>query len=101
MPWPVVAEVRKVCSGLIPRRRNSWSGSDSPRSLLLSNKMTGLLDFRAVLAMFLSFWSGYFEESKASRIRSAVSTASAIWSWMPASKSSSGSFKPAVSMRRN
>lgn len=70
--------MRKVCSGLMPRRRNSWSGKDSPRSLLFNNKKTGLLDLRAVLAMSLSFWSGYFEESMVNIMRSAVSTASAI-----------------------
>lgn len=33
-------------------------------------------------------------------MRSAESMASSIWSWMPASKSSVGSLRPAVSMRR-
>ncbi len=35
-----------------------------------------------------------------SRIKSAESIASAIWSWIPASKSSVGSFRPAVSIIR-
>lgn len=100
IPWPVVAETRKVSAGLTPRRRNSASESESPRSDLLSRRRTGFLDLRADLAMFLSLSSGYFELSRVRRIRSAESMASAIWFWMLASKSSSGSFKPAVSMRR-
>lgn len=79
-PFPVVAERRKVCSGLIPRRRNSSSGSDSPRSDLLRSKKTSLRDLRAFLAICLSLSSGYFEESSVSRMRSADSMASAIWS---------------------
>ncbi len=100
IPWPVVAEIRKVSSGLIPRRRNSDSGSESPRSDLFRRSKTGFFDLRADLAMFLSLSSGYFELSRVRRMRSALSMASAIWSWIPASKSSSGSFSPAVSIKR-
>lgn len=100
IPCPVVAETRKVSVGLIPRRRNSVSDSDSPRSDLLSKRRTGFFDLRADLAIFLSLSSGYFELSRVSRMRSAESMASAIWFWMLASKSSSGFFKPAVSIRR-
>lgn len=100
IPWPVVAETWKVSAGLMPRRTNSDSGRASPRSDLLRRRRTGFFDFRADLAMFLSLSSGYLELSSVRRIRSAVSMASAIWSWMPASKSSLGSFSPAVSIRR-
>lgn len=100
MPRPVVAEMRKVCSGLMPRRRNSSSGKDSPRSDLLSKRKTGFFDFKAFFAMSLSFWSGYLLESSVIRISSAESIASVIWSWIPASKSSSGSFSPAVSINK-
>ena len=80
IPWSVVAEMRKVSVGLMPRRRNSDSGSESPRSDLLSRRRTGFFDLRADLAMFLSLSSGYFELSRVRRMRSAASMASAIWS---------------------
>lgn len=101
IPWPVVAETRRVCSGLIPRRKNSSFGRLSPRSDLFKINSTGLRDLRAFLAICLSLSSGYLELSSVSRITSALSIASAIWSWMPASKSSFGSLRPAVSMSKN
>ncbi len=54
IPCPVVAETRKVWAGLMPRRRNSSSGRDSPRSDLLSRSKTGLRERRADLAISLS-----------------------------------------------
>ncbi len=78
IPQPVVAETRKVWSGLIPRRKNSSFGRLSPRSDLFKRRRTGLRDLRAFLAMFLSLSSGYLELSSARRMRSALSIASAI-----------------------
>lgn len=49
--------------------------------------------------MDLSRKSGYLVESMTKKIRSADSTASWIWSWMVASKSSEGSLSPAVSIK--
>lgn len=80
IPCPVVAEIRKVWSGLMPRCRNSAPSRLSPRSDLLSRRRTGLRDLRAFLAMSLSLSSGYLELSRASRMRSALSIASEIWS---------------------
>lgn len=99
IPCPVVAEMRKVWSGLMPRCRNSEASSASPRSDLLSRSKTGFFDLRADLAICLSLSSVYLELSRVRQITSAASIASAIWSWMLASKSSSGSLRPAVSMR--
>ena len=78
IPCPVVAETRMVSAGLMPRRRNSLSGSESPRSDLLRSKRTGFFDLRADLAMSLSLSSGYLELSRVKRMRSAESMASAI-----------------------
>ena len=80
IPCPVVAEMLKEKFGSRPRKRNSSRGRDSFRSDLLRARKTGFWDFRAFLAMVLSFWSGYFEESTVKIIRSAMSMASAIWS---------------------
>ena len=100
MPAPVVAETRKVAAGLTPRRRNSVSGRLSPRSDLFKISKTGLRERKASLAICLSRSSGYLLESKVNKITSALSMASAIWSWMPASKSSLGSLRPAVSINK-
>lgn len=78
MPWPVVAETRKVSLDLMPRRRNSDSERLSPRSDLLRSNKTGLRDLRAFLAICLSLSSGYLELSMVSRIKSAFSMASSI-----------------------
>ncbi len=80
MPCPVVAEMRKVCAGLMPRRRNSSSGRESPRSDLFSRSSTGFLDLRADLAICLSLSSGYLVLSRVRRMSSALSIASVIWS---------------------
>ena len=58
MPRPVVAEVWKVCSGFMPRERNSSGTREEPRSDLFRTRKTGFLDFRASLAILLSFSEG-------------------------------------------
>lgn len=58
MLFPVVAETLKVSEGFIPRFKNSSEGRELPRSDLLRTRKTGFLDFRAILAIFLSFSEG-------------------------------------------
>ena len=98
-PKPVVAEVRCILSSLIPNLRYSKLSRDSLRSDLFKTRKTGFLERRAERAMSRSRKSGYLVESTVKRMRSATSMASSIWSWMEASKSSSGFFRPAVSIR--
>ena len=99
MPELCSAEVRMI--DLIPRRKNSLSGRLPFRSILLVMRMTGLRLFRAVLATRRSSSLGYLVLSTTTRMTSAASAASVIWSWMLASNSSSAGLRPAVSTSQN
>ena len=80
VPAPVVAEVRMMWSSGMPRARKSLMGKASPLSDLFKSKKTGFLERSADLAIFLSWSSKYFVLSTVTRIISADSIASAIWS---------------------